>query len=169
MYFSCIGSAFASGSVPWEGDGGSVGPRLTLTNVPKNGPPNTLEHWTSSFFFGSMFAFLCEHRFLFPFSFISGVRLGTVGRSFSTHAPCTFASPLSLSFLLFGFFFNYCSVSIAVMIELTRDVRCYYRTLYIDVRACDMYFYYCASLTCTVCMYINICILIYIYIALCVL
>lgn len=49
------------------------------------------------------------------------------------------------------------------MIELTRDVRCYYRTLYIDVRACDMYFYYCASLTCTVYMYINICILIYIY------
>lgn len=31
--------------------------------------------------------------------------------------------------------------------------------LYIDVRACDMYFfYYCASLTCTVCMYIYICI-----------
>lgn len=119
----------AVGSPPFASSTGSVSvtetdeiscePRLTLTNVPRNGPPNTLDtHWTSLLFFSICVRFpVWASFFFFPFLSFPAYDSRSVGRSFSTQAPCTFASPLSLSFLLFVFFFNYCSVSIAVMID----------------------------------------------------
>lgn len=121
----CAGSAFAalpaSGSVSLGGGGGSVEPRLTLTNVPRNGPPqahwNTLEQVSFSFF-SICVRFLVwasfPYFFFFTLSFPAYDSLARSAGPSSTHAPCTFASPL---FSLISFVFNYCSVSIAVMIN----------------------------------------------------